>query len=85
VFKNSVLINADKKHDGYRTGRNYYLFKILNPGNTFNITNNGIFLKNFSSEDELSNSNVGYYLDSKRNILFVKVKDEKNIKIEYEY
>jgi hypothetical protein len=57
----------------------------LNPGNTFNITNNGIFLKNFSSEDELSNSNVGYYLDSKRNILFVKVKDEKNIKIEYEY
>jgi alpha-glucosidase len=84
VFKNYVVINADKKYNGYETGRNYYLFKILGVGSAVNITDNGTALKNFSREGELNDSNGGYYLDSGRNILFVKVKDEKNIKIKYD-
>jgi len=85
VSDNSVVINAGKEHNGYETGRTYYLFKILNPGSAVNITNNGTALKNFSNEAELTGSNGGYYFDSIKKILFVKVKDEKNIKIIYNH
>ena len=83
VSDNTVVINAVKKHNDYETGRSDYLFKILDPGNFSNITANGTLLKKLSGENELKNSQSGYYLNSASNILLVKVKIEDNIKIIY--
>lgn len=85
VSNNSIVITADKKHDGYDSGRKYYLFKILDTGNASGITCNGITLKSFTNEDELNNSDGGYFLDSVSKVLFVKVKSENNIKLEYNF
>jgi alpha-glucosidase (family GH31 glycosyl hydrolase) len=83
VLRNSIVINTDKKYDGFDAGRKYYLFKILNTSNIAGITNNGSVLKTYSNENELNASSGGYYLDPDKNVLFVKVKNERNIKIEY--
>jgi alpha-glucosidase len=85
VYKNSAIIIANEKFNGYESGKKYYLFKILNPGSAYNISINGTASTKLTNENELNNSAAGYFLDSNKNVLMIKVKNQKEIKIEYKF
>lgn len=81
---NYRTISIKNTHDNYNTGRKDYLLKILNAENISNVSVNGTKLKMYSNEAGLNNASDGFYFNSSGKILFVKVKNEKNIEIKYE-
>ncbi len=81
--KSSRTISINKIHNEYNTGRKDYLLRILNTSNVGNVTDNGTKLKEYPDEAGLKNSANGYYFNGDEKILFVKVKDEKDIEVKY--
>jgi len=80
---NSNMITINNIHDGYETGINNYLLKILNTANVYKVTVNHTELKKFPDKTELEKSNEGFYSNVTDNTLYVKVKNGKNIDITY--
>ena len=76
-------INIKNIHDGYNTGRKNYLLKILNTDNVAEVFVNGVKLNKFKNEDDLHNTDNGYFYDDGVKTLFVKVKNEKSLEIKY--
>ncbi len=82
---NSGTITIKNSHDNYDTGRKDFFLKVLNTGEVSNVSINNSSLKKFSSETELENAQEGFYSDSKEKTVYIKVKDEKEIEINYKY
>ncbi len=81
--KNSGTISIKQSHDGYDTGRKDYLLRILNTGQVNSVSVNNSTLKKYSEKSELENAEEGFYSDKNENTLYVKVKNGKNIEINY--
>ncbi len=81
----SGMITMKNTYDNFETGRKDYLLKIVNTENVSNVFDNTVNLKKYSDEASLNNASDGFYFNSKEKVLFVKVKNEKNKKIKYEF
>ncbi len=80
---NSGAISIKNSIDNYNTGRKDYFLKIVDTKNVSKVSVNGIELKKLSDKSELNNTADGFYFNSKGKILYIKVKEEKNIEIKY--
>ena len=79
------VISIKHDYNKFNSGRKDYLLKILNTGNVSNVFDNKTKMQKFSSQTELRNSIAGFYFDERAKILFVKVANEKNIKVQYDF
>jgi alpha-glucosidase len=81
----SGVISIKHDYNKFNSGRKDYLLKILNTGNVSNVFDNKTKIQKYSSQAELRNSIAGFYFDERAKILFVKVANEKNIKVQYDF
>ncbi len=79
-IKIEIKIKTEK--NGYETGREYYLFKIVSEEKPAGVVTGGKQFSVVKSVEELKAKPGGYYYDSEEKVIYVKARDTKDFTLQ---